>query len=179
MLFNMSNLAKNKLGITFDGVKNAPFADEPTTTRAMTPEEAQRMQTSIDTIYARFKNHVVEGRKLPAADVDSIAQGRVWTGTDALRIGLVDGMGGLDRAIFSAVKMAGVKDYRVVTYPAATDKLTTLMKKISDRTNTSMAIKKAMKEELGTGYEWYEQVQHLVKMDRKAMMLMPFVPHVE
>jgi len=179
MLFNMSNLAKNKLGITFDGVKNAPFADEPTAVRPMTAEEAQRMQTSIDTIYARFKNHVVVGRRLPAADVDSIAQGRVWTGTDALRIGLVDGLGGLDRAIFSAVKMAGVKDYRVVTYPAATDKLATLMKKINDRTNTSLAIKQAMKDQLGTGYEWYEQVQNLVKMNRKAMMLMPFVPHVE
>ena len=62
------------------------------------------MQTSIDTIYARFKNHVAEGRRLKLTDVDSIAQGRVWTGSDALKIGLVDRIGGINEAIASAAR---------------------------------------------------------------------------
>jgi protease-4 len=89
----------------------------PTASRPLTPEEGKRMQNSVDTIYAMFKKHVSEGRRLSLADVDSIAQGRVWTGTDALRIGLVDKLGGLSSAIACAAGMAKIKDYKVVTYP--------------------------------------------------------------
>jgi protease-4 len=108
-----------------------------------------------------------------------ISQGRVWTGSDAMDIGLVDGLGGLDRAIASAAAMAKLKDYKVVTYPAPTDKLSALMRKFGARTNTAAAIKTVMKEEMGIGYEWYEQIQNLRKMNRKAMMVMPFVPRVD
>jgi protease IV len=178
MLFNMNKLMKNKLGVTFDEVKNAPFADEPTTSRPLTPQEAQRMQNSVDTIYALFKNHVAHGRRLTLGDVDSIAQGRVWTGSDAMEVGLVDGMGGLERAVASAARMANIKDYKVVSYPAAEDKVSRLLRRISARTNTNTAIKAAMKEELGEGYEWYEKIQDLRKMNGKALMMMPFVPKV-
>ena len=178
MLFSMDKLMKNKLGVTFDAVKNAPYADEPTTSRPLTPEEARRMQTSVDTIYERFKNHVAVGRNLTAALVDTISQGRVWTGSDALDIGLVDGLGGLDRAISSAASMAKVKDYKVVTYPAPSDKLSSWLKKLNARNNTAAAVKTVIREEMGTGYEWYEQIQHLRKMNHKAMMVMPFVPSV-
>ncbi|MFI5196076.1 MAG: signal peptide peptidase SppA [Chitinophagales bacterium] len=178
MLFSMDKLMKNKLGVTFDEVKNAPFADEPTISRPLTPQEAKRMQNSVDTIYALFKNHVAQGRRLTASDVDTISQGRVWTGSDAMDIGLVDGMGGLSRAIASAASMANIKDYKVVTYPAAEDKLTRLLRRISSRTNANESIKAAMKQELGEGYEWYEKIQDLRKMNGKAMMMMPFVPRV-
>ena len=178
MLFSMDKLMKNKLGVTFDEVKNAPFADEPTISRPMTPQEAKRMQNSVDTIYALFKNHVAQGRRLTAPDVDTISQGRVWTGSDAMDIGLVDGMGGLSRAIASAASMAKITDYKVVTYPAAEDKLTRLLRRISSRTNTNEAMKTAIKQELGEGYEWYEKIQDLRKMNGKALMMMPFVPRV-
>ena len=179
MLFNIDKLMKNKLGVTFDEVKNAPYADLPTTARPLTAEEGQRMQNSVDTIYELFKGHVSAGRRLSATDVDSIAQGRVWTGSDALGIGLVDGLGGLDRAIASAASMAKIKDYKVVTYPEPSDKLSNMLKKFSSRTQSSMAIKAAMKEELGEGYEWYEKIQGLTKMNGKALMMMPFVLRVE
>ncbi len=178
MLFSMDKLMKNKLGVTFDEVKTAPFADEPTTSRPLTALEAQRMQNSVDTIYGMFKNHVSVGRRLTLADVDSIAQGRVWTGSDAMDIGLVDGMGGLNRAIISAARMANVSDYKVVTYPAASDKLSNLLRRFGSKNNSSVAIKAAMKEEMGEGYEWYEKVQSLRKMNGKALMAMPFVPKV-
>lgn len=108
------------------------------------------------------------------ADVDSIAQGRVWTGTDAKRIGLVDGLGGLGRAIQSAARIAGLSDYKVVTYPEPTDKLTTMMRRFGAN-STSEAMKAAIKEEAGESFEWYQKIQELRQMNGKAMMAMPFV----
>ena len=180
MMFNIDKLMKNKLGVTFDGVKNAPYADLPSTSRALTPEEAKRMQNSVDTIYSIFKNHVVQGRRLSQAEVDSIAQGRVWTGNDALKIHLVDRIGGLSTAIASAASMAGVKDYKVVTFPEPEDKLNTLLRKLKNNTAASAAVKSAIKEEMGSEeYRWYEQLQSLRKMNGKALMAMPFVISVQ
>jgi len=175
MMFSIDKLMKNKLGITFDEVKNAPYADLPTTSRPLTPEEGQIMQNSVDTIYALFKRHVSEGRRLNPADVDSIAQGRVWTGSDALGIGLVDGMGGIDRAIACAAGMAKLKDYRVATYPEASDKLNSLLRKFGISTSADEAMKAALKEELGGGYEWYDKLKSLSRTNGKAMMAMPYV----
>jgi protease-4 len=177
LLFNMDKLAKNKLGITFDGVKNAPYADVPTTTRPLTPEEAQRMQGSVDKIYDLFKKHVSEGRRLSLADVDSIAQGRVWTGSDALGIGLVDALGGLDRAIASAASMAKIFDYKVVTYPEPSDKMTTMLRKLGANAQETIGVQKAMKEQMGDVYEWYQKIQDLRKINGKVMMAMPYIPN--
>jgi protease-4 len=179
MLYSTDKLMKDKLGVTFDEVKNAPYADVPTTARPLTALEGQRMQNEVDTIYAMFKGHVAEGRKLSLADVDSIAQGRVWTGTDAKEKGLVDALGGLDRAIASAVAMAMVKDYKVVTYPEPDDKLNSLMRKFHMNMSASAMVKESIKEQTGEAYEWYEQLQSLSKMNNKAMMAMPFVMKVK
>jgi len=178
MLFSMDKLMKNKLGVTFDEVKNAPYADVPTTSRPLTPLEAQRMQNSVDTIYALFKNHVATGRRLTSADVDSISQGRVWTGTDAKEIGLVDELGGLDKAIASAATLAKITDYKVVTYPEPTDKLSALMRKFNMNTEASAVLKTSIKQEMGDGYEWYEKIQDLRKINGKVMMAMPYIPKV-
>jgi len=181
MMFSMDKLAKNKLGIVFDEVKNAPYADFPTSTRPMTAEEGRRMQNSIDTVYTLFKNHVARGRRLEPAFVDSIAQGRVWTGTDAKARGLVDNIGGIDKAIACAAVMAGVKDYKVVTYPEPVDKFEALLKKLGvNKSSASAEIKAAMKQEIGDqGYTWYQKIQDLRKINGKAMMSMPFVPVIE
>jgi protease-4 len=175
MMFNIDKLMKNKLGVTFDQVKNAPYADFPTATRPFTPDEAKLMQRSIDTIYAQFKGHVAEGRKLSAEMVDSIAQGRVWTGTDALRIGLVDGLGGIERAVKSAAALAKLGAYKVVMYPEPVDKLSTLMKRLDANTQTKAAIKEALADEVAPVYDWYTRVKSLQQMNGRAMMAMPFV----
>jgi len=179
MMFNVGNAMKNKLGVTFDEEKNAPFADFPTAFRPLTPQEGEMMQRSIDTIYSKFKGHVAEGRGLSAEMVDSIAQGRVWTGSTALRIGLVDRLGGLDQAIASAAAKAKLKSYKVVTYPQAVDKLSTLMKRFNNNTEAKAAIQAAMREELGTGYEWVDKLRSLRAMHGRAMMSMPFVLNVQ
>jgi protease-4 len=179
MSFNIQNLAKNKLGVTFDEVKNAPYADLPTGTRTLTPLEAQRMQASVDTIYNIFKNHVVDGRKLGKAEVDSIAQGRIWTGTDALRLHLVDRIGTLSQAVTSAAALAGIKGYRIVTYPETEDKLNVLLKKLKNNTAANEAVKAAIKEETGDTYNYYDQIKKLKQMNGKALMAMPFVPVIQ
>ncbi len=179
MMFNADKMLKNKLGVTFDEVKNAPYADLPTTSRPLTAKEAQMMQTSVDTIYEQFKRHVASGRRLSLADVDSIAQGRVWTGTDALHNGLVDQLGGIDRAIACAASLAKISDYKVVTYPATEDKLNALMRRLGANSGASEAVKSAIKTEFAQEYTWYEQIQSLRKMNGKALMAMPFALSVQ
>lgn len=117
MIPNMQGFFKNKLGVTFDGVKTSPYADAITVTRPMTEQEKMMMQRHVDAIYADFKSRVAEGRKKTVEYVDSIAQGRVWTGQRATGIGLVDRIGGLDEAIRAAATKAGLKEYSVREYP--------------------------------------------------------------
>lgn len=174
MLFNSENLMKNKLGITFDGVKNTPYADFPSVTRALTPDEAQKMQRSVDHIYTVFKDRVAKGRHMDTALVDSFAQGRVWSGRDALRIGLIDGLGGLDRALVSAAKLAKLDDYKIATYPEPVDKFESMMRRFGGASANASAIKMAIEQQLGEDYQYYLQVKQLKDMNGRAMMLMPY-----
>jgi len=117
LLPNMQNFFNNKLGITFDGVKTSENADALTVTKPLTPMQRQFIQNDVDTIYYDFKTRVSEGRKKTMDYVDSIAQGRVWSGSRALQLGLVDRIGGLEDAIASAAKLAKLKEYRLRQYP--------------------------------------------------------------
>lgn len=174
MMFNIEKLMNSKLGVTFDEVKTAPYADIPTATRALTPEEGMRMQNSVDTIYSIFKSRVSVGRKIASADVDSIAQGRVWTGYDALNIRLVDAIGDLNRAIKSAAAMAKLSDYKIVTYPQPGDRWENIIRKLKGNNLGDAAMKQAIKAQLGTEYDWYKKLQSLRNMNGRAMMAMPF-----
>ncbi|MHB1922965.1 MAG: signal peptide peptidase SppA, partial [Chitinophagaceae bacterium] len=104
---------KDKLGITFDGVTTAQYADMFTSSEPLSGPEKRFIQNSVDTTYANFKDRVVQGRKLKNLFVDSIAQGRVWSGQEAEKIGLVDKMGNIEDAIKSAAKMANLKHFNV------------------------------------------------------------------
>lgn len=174
MLFNSEKLLKNKLGITFDQVKNAPYADFPTVTRPLTPAEGQKMQASVDTIYHTFKSRVAAGRRLQDALVDSIAQGRVWSGTEALKIGLVDGIGGLDRAVASAAAKAGLKDYQVTTYPEPVDRFEVMIRRFKGAGVNAVNMKEILEQELGADYNLIRQIKILKTINGKAQMLMPF-----
>ena len=117
LLPNMQNFFNHKLGITFDGVKTSENADALTVIKPLTPMQRQYIQNEVDTIYHDFKSRVSEGRKKSMAYVDSIGQGRVWSGSRALQLGLVDRLGGLKDAIASAANLAKLKDYRLREYP--------------------------------------------------------------
>ncbi len=115
--FDVKKMA-NDLGITFDSVKTGKFADALTISRPKTPEEIAVLQRMIDWIYGEFVAKVAEGRNLTPQRVEEIAQGRVWSGTDALAVGLVDELGGLDAAIAHAAEKAGLGgNYRLLEVP--------------------------------------------------------------
>jgi protease IV len=117
LLPNMQNFFNNKLGVTFDGVKTSENADAFTVTRPLTPNQKQYIQNEVDSIYHYFKTRVADGRKKTMDYVDSVGQGRVWSGTRALQLGLVDRLGGLNEAVASAANLAKVKEYRLREYP--------------------------------------------------------------
>lgn len=175
MMFNAEKMLHNKLGVTFDGVKNAPYADFPNLTRSMNAEERNKMQMTVDTIYSMFKNRVATGRKLNPILVDSIAQGRVWSGKDALNNGLIDAFGDLDRAIASAANKAKISKYKVVTYPQTTDKLEVFMRKLEKNSVAKDVVKSAIAEEVNMGQDkWLKDLMSLMKKNGRVQMVMPF-----
>jgi protease-4 len=115
--FDVKKLA-NDFGFTFDSVKTGKFADAITITRPKTPEEMAVFQRMVDWAYDQFISKVVDARKLKREFVEEIAQGRVWSGAEAKKLGLVDELGGLDAAIKFAAAQAGLgANYRLVEYP--------------------------------------------------------------
>lgn len=107
--------ALTQLGITSDGVKTTPLSGEPDVVAGLSPQVRSVLQMGVEDIYRRFLGLVSTARKLPVAEVDRIAQGRVWAGTEARKLRLVDKFGGLDAAVAAAAAKAGLKgDIRVV-----------------------------------------------------------------
>jgi protease-4 len=103
-----------KFGVRVDGIGTTPLAGDMRSDRTLTPARRQILQSSVDHAYAEFLRRVGDGRKKPVEDVDKIAQGRVWAGIDAQRIGLVDHLGGLKDATDAAAKLAELgPDYSV------------------------------------------------------------------
>ena len=116
-VFSIVPNIKKKICITTDRVRTGPFADMGSMDRALTAPEKMFFQSSTDSIYNTFKSRVSEGRKRNMEYVDSIAQGRVWTGTRGLSVGLVDEIGTLSDAIKAAASMAKITTYRLKEYP--------------------------------------------------------------
>jgi protease-4 len=117
ILPNVQTLANNN-GVTWDVVKTGRYADTMTISRPKTEQELAIIQGIVDRIYDQFVTKVAESRKLPKAKVTEIAQGRVWSGVQAKKLGLVDELGGLEAAIRDAAKRAKLgDDWRIEEYP--------------------------------------------------------------
>ncbi|MDE6112324.1 MAG: signal peptide peptidase SppA, partial [Bacteroidales bacterium] len=137
----------HRIGVHADGVKTHPYAGTPSLMRAMTPGERALQQSSIENIYAGFIGKVAKGRGMSTAAVDSIGQGRVWSGTDGLRVGLVDELGGLEDAIAYAAEKTGLEQYKVVEYPKQKSTYEMVMESLTEmRTNK---VTRALTEEVG------------------------------
>lgn len=174
ILPNLQGFFKNKLGVTFDGVKTAQYADLGNTSRPLTEVEKKFIQNSVDSIYSTFKGRVVEGRKLSGAVVDSIAQGRVWSGIRAKELGLVDRIGGIDDAIKCAAKLAKLDGYRLREYPEPQPPFSKFMKTFSGEDRMEAAIKK----ELGDQYTLYQQIRQLKEMNGEIQAKLPYVMEI-
>jgi len=118
MFPDFSGLASEKLGVKFDEVKTNKNGTFGSTMRPLTPDEMRMLQVYIDRGYTTFKNRVAQGRNLTMAQVEAIAQGHVYTGEDALKIKLVDELGGLDKAVKKAAQLAKIENYHTVSYPS-------------------------------------------------------------
>jgi protease-4 len=139
MIPNMQGFFNNKLGITFDGEKTHQYADMMTVSRPLTADELEIIQGYVDEFYDGFKERVAEGRRMTIAQVDSVGQGRVWTGSDALKLGLVDELGGLEAAITSAAELAGMSDYRKVELPVQKEFIEQLLEDLNSQASMWVA----------------------------------------
>ena len=145
---------KNKLGITFDRVKTGQYADAPSATRALTVTEQKFLQSGVDSVYNTFTSRVAAGRQKSVVYIDSIAQGRVWTGADAIKVGLVDKIGTLNDALASAAKMAKLKGYSIKSYPESRSFIEEFFEGYKNEVKT-----KAIQQEIGI--EQWQVLQQL------------------
>ena len=120
VLYNIEDTLKNKLGVTSDIAATSPSAGSITLLRSLTAEQRNHINKGVDRVYTTFTSHVAEGRNLPIEDVLKIAEGRVWSGSNAVEIGLVDEIGGFTEAVAKATQLAGVtKRYTLYEFNAA------------------------------------------------------------
>lgn len=171
VLANLEDFFKNKLGITFDGVKTAPYADLGTISRPLTEQEKRFMQASVDTIYNTFMTRVADGRKKDTAYIDSIAQGRVWIGKRAIGVGLVDRTGTLQDAVDCAARMAKLTNYRTREYPEQKSWL----EELTDQSFTAQNQQKAIIKEIGQQqYNLLQKTKKLAEIINAPQARLPF-----
>ena len=148
LMFNAQDMFRNKLGITFDGVKTGVFSDVGNMTRPLSEVERRLIQKEVNDIYETFTRKAAEGRKMPVENLKRLAGGRVWSGTEALKNGLVDELGGLDKAIEIAAKKAKIgKDYRIKLLPAKKNFIEEILEELSGEAKARL-----VEQELGALY---------------------------
>ena len=168
MFPNMEGLLTDKLGLHFDVVKTNKFADMGDMTRPFNNEEKAAMQNFINQGYKLFVQRCADGRGMSVEAIEKIAEGRVWAGATAKELGLVDELGGLDKAIDIAAEKAGVEAYSIINYPSQSGFFSTLMDEGKDS-----YINGKMMDALGESYHYLRFVESLKDMDR-IQARMPF-----
>ncbi|MDR1973458.1 MAG: signal peptide peptidase SppA [Bacteroidales bacterium] len=138
MIPNAQKLLNDKVGITFDEVGTNKNSGYGTVVRSMQDYERDVTQQGVEDIYFGFVQKVAQGRGKTVEYIDSIGQGRVWAGVDALKIGLVDELGGLTEAIKGAAELAGISEYKISEYPEPKDQMTQLMELLGQSPSTKV-----------------------------------------
>lgn len=162
MFPDVSGLLTDKLGLKFDQVKTNKYSNFGTSSRPFTEEEMTYLTNMVDRGYKTFTKRVSDGRKIPVERVYEIAEGRVWLGQDALKIKLVDGIGGIDQAVAKAAELAKVKEYRTKAYPAKADMIESLLNRASSEGGNYLDGK--LRATLG---EYYAPFMFLKQLDRQ------------
>ena len=151
----------DKLGLSFDVVKTHKFADFGNIMRGMNTDEQTLLQMYINQGYDLFVSRCAEGRKMSKNEIEKIAEGRVWTGEAAKKIGLVDLLGGIDKALEIAVKKAKVEGYTVVGYP---DRKNILQELLNSKPGNYIE-SRMLKSQLGDYYNGFSMLKNLEKAD--------------
>ena len=160
MIPNVSKLLKDKIGLHFDGVKTNQASDMFSMSRPFNEAETAAMQKYINEGYELFVTRCANGRKMTTDAIKKIAEGRVWTGSTAKELGLVDELGGIDRAIKVAEERAGIEAYSLITYPEKESFISSLM-----NTSTEDVIHSQLRKTMGSYYQHIEFIQGLDKKD--------------
>lgn len=154
---NMKGMFNNKLGINIDRVNTNQFSDGMTPFRPLEAQERVALKSMIEDIYGDFTQKVADGRGMTQAEVDSIGQGRVWTGINAKKIGLVDEIGGLNDAIAAAVEAADLEDYRIIELPEQEDPFEKMVKEFSNEVRVQV-----LGQEIGKAEHYYRNIKSVI-----------------
>ncbi|HJZ39028.1 MAG TPA: signal peptide peptidase SppA [Bacteroidales bacterium] len=158
---NASGFLENKLGITLDVEKTNTYSDFGSFYRPLSLTERRVWQNMVDKIYTTFVTRVSDGRKMTFGAVDSIGEGRVWSGNNALDLGLVDVIGGLNTSIDIAARKANLENYRIIELPKLEDPFTQIMKELSQDFS-----ERIIRKELGANYKYYRYMKQIISGDR-------------
>ena len=156
-----SQMLTEKLGVKFDEVKTNKFSTFGSMARPISDDEMTILNRYIDRGYSLFRSRVAEGRKMSVEDVEKIAQGRVWLGQDAVKIKLVDELGGLNDALAKAAKLAKLEEYHAVAYPEPSD----WTEQLTGKLNQNNYIQEQLRLSLG---EYYEPFMLLKTMNEQS-----------
>lgn len=173
-----SDLMTQKLGFKYDEVKTNRHSSYGTagSTRHWTPEEIGILQANVNRGYALFRKRVADGRKLPVEQVEQIAQGRVWLGTDAKSIKLVDGLGNLNDAIAKAAQLAKISDYGTQEYPASADWMDQLLDRVSGTSGSYLD--EQLRLTLGDLYKPFMTIRNM-KEKEPVQATLPFILNIQ
>lgn len=173
-----SDLMTQKLGFKYDEVKTNRHSSYGTagSTRHWTPEEIGILQANVNRGYALFRKRVADGRKLPVEQVEQIAQGRVWLGTDAKSIKLVDGLGNLNDAIAKAAQLAKISDYGTQEYPASADWMDQLLDRVSGTSGSYLD--EQLRLTLGDLYKPFMTIRNM-KEKEPVQATLPFMLNIQ
>lgn len=164
---NLKGFFNDKLGLTFDEVKTNENSDFGSIAKPLTPYQMKMMQKHVTDTYDDFITLVSTERELRKTFVDSIAQGRVWSGDDAIELGLVDELGGIEKAVAYAAKKANLESYSIKEYPKQEDIFESLLK-----TETQEYYTKSIKESFGNTYQYLEAIEMINRIEG-TQALMP------
>lgn len=170
---NLQGLLNDKLGITIDNVGTNKNADFISVYRPFTALERTVLTSMIEDTYDTFISHVSEGRDLRKSFVDSIGQGQIWSGEDALKLGLIDEFGGIRRAIEIAAELANIQEFRIQELPVQIDYIQELISTITGGVKVSI-----LEKELGNNYKYIKHLKRL-QQSKGLQALLPFEMIIE
>lgn len=175
MFPDVSGLLREKLGLKFDEVKTNKYALFGTCSRPFTADELSHLESYIDRGYKLFRQRVADGRRLKVDQVEQVAQGHVWLGQDALRVGLVDQLGGVEVALRKAAQLAKLTQWHSTAYPVLPDYLSQLL----DLPGAARGnyLDEQMRQSLGAYYEPFALIRDL-QAQNPVQARLPFEPNI-
>lgn len=163
-------LLNDKLGVNFGIVSTNANGAFPSLIEPATPYQAKKMQQAINRGYELFTSRCAEGRHIPQDSIKAIGEGRVWDGQTALKIGLVDKLGGLNAAVEALAKDMGYKKYQVIVYPEIEKSFWDIIAEMPSQIKAN-----ALREELGSYYPIYSELKRIETMDPVQARMLPIV----